>query len=139
MPSSRKQWATREDFGVTQTILAGTPGRMGNCLQAAVATVLDLPIDAVPHFVELDESWSEALAAFANRHGYATVWTVGERRVPHLGLAFGPTVRGADIVHAVAVVDGRFWDPHPSRAGLTSVTTYVAWKPIADLGVGDQP
>lgn len=124
--------------GVTQTIFADTPGRMGNCLQAAVATILGLPLNHVPHFVELDESWSEALAAFANRHGYATVWTDGERKTPTTGLAFGPTTRNRDIVHAVAVIDGQVWDPHPSRAGLTSVTTYVEWKPIAELGVGDQ-
>ncbi|MGB3443968.1 MAG: hypothetical protein WBA97_34970 [Actinophytocola sp.] len=124
--------------GVTQTILAGTPGRQGNCLQAAVATILNLPLDDVPHFVELDESWSEALAAFATRHGYATVWTDGYHPAPHLGLAFGPTIRDADIVHAIAVHGQDYWDPHPSRAGLTSVTTYVAWQPLAGLRAGDQ-
>lgn len=118
--------------GVTQTILAGTPGRQGNCLQAAVATLLGLPLDDAPHFAEID-SWSQALADFAHMSGYATVWTDGERRPPALGLAFGPTVRSADITHAVAVINGRIWDPHPSRAGLTAVTTYVAWKPLADL------
>lgn len=123
--------------GVTQTILAGTPGRQGNCLQAAVATLLGLPLDEVPHFVELDESWSEALADFAQWHGYATVWTDGHGPAPTLGLAFGPTVRDKDIVHAVALVDGRIWDPHPTRAGLTSVSTYVAWKSHADRAAGE--
>jgi len=125
--------------GVTQTILAGTPGRQGNCLQAAVATILGLPLDDVPHFVELD-NWSQALADFAHLNGYATIWTDGDSRLPTLGLAFGPTVRSADITHAIAIVGGQFWDPHPSRDGLTAVSTYVAWVPLADLaGVGEQP
>jgi hypothetical protein len=120
--------------GVTQTILVGDPsGRLGNCLQAAVATILTLSLDEVPHFAEHD-NWAQALVDFAHEHGYATVWTDGENRIPQLGLAFGPTVRSADIVHAVAVVGGQFWDPHPSRAGLTAVTTYVRWTPLADLG-----
>lgn len=120
--------------GVTQTILAGTPGRMGNCLQAAVATLLGLPLDAVPHFVELDESWSEALAEFARQHGYATVWTDGLYPPPDFGLAFGPTVRSTDVVHAVAIVDGHVWDPHPSRAGLTTASTYIAWHSTPGVG-----
>lgn len=122
--------------GVTQTILAGTPGRQGNCLQAAVATLLGLPLYEVPHFVELDESWSEALAAYAHHHGYATVWTDGYHPAPEFGLAFGPTVRSTDTVHAITVHGGQHWDPHPSRAGLTAVSTYVAWV-RTDLGVGD--
>ncbi len=38
---------------VDQTILASDPKRLGNCLSACVATFLDLPLDEVPHFVEL--------------------------------------------------------------------------------------
>lgn len=125
--------------GVTQTILAGTPGRQGNCLQAAVATILELPLDDVPHFAELDKSWSEALAEFAHLHGYAIEWTDGYWPAPKLGLAFGTTVRSADITHAIAVVDHMFWDPHPSRAGLVSVQTYVGWKPLADLATISPP
>lgn len=120
--------------GVTQTIFAGDPsGRMGNCLQAAVATLLGLPLDDVPHFAESSE-WASDLASFAFQSGYATVWRGGGAPAPNNGLAFGPTIRSADIAHAVAILDGQVWDPHPSRAGLTSVSTYVDWLPAVEGG-----
>lgn len=115
--------------GVTQTILAGQiRGRLGNCLQAAVATILELELDEVPHFAESAGDWVADLVAFAHEHGYRIRWTHGGHAAPELGLAFGPTVRSRDIIHSVAIRDGRMWDPHPSRAGLTSVTTYVPWE-----------
>lgn len=121
----------RTEAGVTQTILAGEiPGRQGNCLQAAIATILVLPLDDVPHFAESAGDWVEDMVTFGRRHDYRIVWRGADGPVPDLGLAFGPTVRSADITHAVAVMDGRIWDPHPSRAGLTAVSTYVDWLPI---------
>lgn len=118
--------------GVTQTIFAGDPsGRMGNCLQAAVATLLGLPLDDVPHFAESTADWVEDMVWFARSNGFAIVWR-GGGEPPQFGLAFGPTVRSADIKHAVAVVNGEVWDPHPSRAGLTQATTYVAWVPSVE-------
>lgn len=113
--------------GVTQTILAGDPsGRLGNCLQAAVATLLSLPLDQVPHFAECPWDWVKEMVDFAREHGHQIVWrTTGDR--PSFGLVFGPSIRGTDVTHAVAVVDSQEWDPHPSRAGLTAESTYVDW------------
>ena len=122
--------------GVTQTILAGTPGRQGNCIQAAVATLLSLPLDEVPHFAESDGDWVEDMVAFARKHGHSIVWRHGGPPAPAQGLAFGPTIRSADITHAVAIVDAEVWDPHPSRAGLTSVSTYVDWVPAGEVSDG---
>jgi hypothetical protein len=111
---------------VTQTILAGNPdGVPGNCLQAAVASLLDLDLDAVPHFVVHDD-WLERLRDFAQVRGYRIVYTP-PAEPPVFGLAVGPSIRG--VIHAVAFVDGEMWDPHPSRAGLVSVSNYIAWLP----------
>lgn len=121
---------------VTQTILAGDPdGRLGNCLQAAVASLLELNLDDVPHLAEADD-WIEAVAGFARLRGFDTVWRGGGAPAPVRGLAFGPTVRSAELLHAVAIVDGRIWDPHPSRVGLTSVSTYVDWVPCGEVSRG---
>lgn len=123
---------------VTQTILAGQiPGRQGNCLQAAIASLLGLPLDDVPHFAESTGDWVEDMVAFAGVHGFNIVWRGNIGPAPKCGLAFGPTVRSADITHAVAIVDGEIWDPHPSRAGLTSVSTYVDWVPAGRGGNDD--
>lgn len=117
--------------GVTQTILAGTPGRQGNCLQAAVATLLGLPLDDVPHFVESPGDWVQDMVTFAREHGYRLEWRTKDEPIT-FGLLFGPTVRSADLHHAVAVINGEVWDPHPSRAGLTATTTYIRFVPIVE-------
>lgn len=107
---------------ITQTILTDDPqGRQGNCLQAAVASLFDLELDQVPHFVREPGSgdWLGRLCA----------WAIGRRMFVRYrptvdgvvrGIACGQTERGT--YHANVVKDGRVvWDPHPSRAGLLSV------------------
>lgn len=49
---------------VDQTILHDPQtGAIGNCMQAAIASLLDLPLDAVPHFAALSEEPAEVGAA----------------------------------------------------------------------------
>lgn len=93
---------------VTQTITVGDgSGRIGNYLQAAVASLLELDLDEVPHFAEHDD-WLERMVA---DHGYQVVYR------PHpvaFGLAFGRSPRG--VAHAVVCIDGVLvWDPAPVR------------------------
>jgi hypothetical protein len=109
---------------ITQTILVGDiPGVPGNCLQAAVASLLDLDLDAVPHFA-LHEDWLERLVEFGNARGRHVLC---RSKPVAFGLAFGPSPRG--VQHAVVCLDGEIaWDPHPSREGLSSVSTYVDWS-----------
>lgn len=115
---------------VTQTILLGDPnGRPGNCLQAAVASLLGLELDAVPHFVESTGDWFEDMVTFARGHGYGITDHGPDHEPPAFGLAFGFTNR-SDERHAVVYRDGEMaWDPHPSRDGLTTVRTYVDFEP----------
>lgn len=117
---------------VTQTILLGNPdGRPGNCLQAAVASLLDLDLQAVPHFAESTRDWFEDIATFARDHGYDLTQHGPGHEPPVFGLAFGFTNRSSER-HAVVYRDGvMVWDPHPSRDGLTSVRTYVDFDRIA--------
>ncbi|MFI8535345.1 hypothetical protein ACIGMX_34510 [Streptomyces aquilus] len=113
---------------VSQTILHGDPsGRPGNCLQAAVASLLELPLDEVPHFVEYDD-WQERLAEFCTAYGYRPVMRPPGTDVAY-GMAWGPSERG--VRHAVVWADGAMvWDPHPSRAGLELVTELIAFEEL---------
>lgn len=111
---------------VTQTIMVGDgSGLPGNCLQAAVASLVGHDLEAVPHFA-LYPDWFDRLVQYGRPLGYSL-----ELRSPHsgsaplFGLLFGPSPRG--VTHAVAVEGDVIWDPHPSRDGLTSVSEYVAW------------
>lgn len=110
----------------------------GNCTQAAVATLLGLELDDVPHFVELTlgdprpGAWWEVFRTWSvDRFGIGWVslepddarliaWEVDPTEMLILG--GGTTPRGHK--HSV-VIDGNLelvWDPNPGGNGLTALT-----------------
>ncbi len=123
----------------------------GNCTQAAVASILELPLDAVPHFLLFLGAWDSALVAFLRqRDPHLEVWTsreewaVGwrEREVtvhpldeaPSSGLflASGPSPRG-DWLHLVvwdAAEQTTAWDPHPEAGGLAGAPVEL-WRIVS--------
>jgi hypothetical protein len=111
---------------VTQTILHDDPqGRIGNCLQAAVASLLDLPLDDVPHFAEHGD-WLERLVAWAADRNWLVRHARPDVAVP-FGIACGPSPRG--VQHAVVMRAGTVpWDPHPSREGLVKVGMILSFE-----------
>lgn len=57
---------------VQQTILSGP---RSNCLQAAVASILERPIDAVPNFNEVQEGdWYWAFVKWLEAQGFALIF-----------------------------------------------------------------
>lgn len=128
---------------VEQNIFAGDPdGRMGNCLQAAVASMIGKTLDEVPHFVEpstveLDSGWWLMLIGYLYIQGYELVQVnagelvaeavAGQAR-PGIFLVAGRSPRG---VQHVVVWDGdRQLDPHPSGDGLINVSEAHQLVPI---------
>ena len=137
---------------VLQTILADptrndghdAEGRPGNCYQAAIASVLELPLDDVPHFATFDRDWFKQSAPWFRQRGMirsfyreqalkdlswplhlapgADFW--GDR-VSHIvgALGAGPSPRGP--FRHVVVLDPNtgdmIHDPHPSGAGVTEI------------------
>ena len=137
---------------VHQTILADPArndghdanGQPGNCYQAAIASVLELPLDEVPHFATFARDWFEQSAPWFRQRGMirsfyheqalkdlswplylapgADFW--GER-VSHIvaALGAGPSPRGP--FRHVVVLDpdsgAMIHDPHPSGAGVVEV------------------
>lgn len=99
----------------TQTVV---DKERGNCLQAAVASFLGLPLDDVPHFV-LHKDWEARFLRFMREKQKPVRLTTCTDQAS--GIAVGPTVRGT--FHAVVMLDGAMvWDPHPSRTGLLRVS-----------------
>lgn len=117
----------------TQTILAGrSDGVYGNCLQTAVAAALDLPIEAVPHFVQF-EFWRSALQLWARGaqltldHYFGP--TLDDRPSDALLIAAGKSPRGS--AHVVLWRgDAMVHDVHPDRTGLVGEPTefYHLWR-----------
>jgi hypothetical protein len=118
-----------------QTIMAGgdVPG---NCFQAALAGVLGVSINAVPHFPLLGvHHWMNCVVAWLEvEHGLIVNTSPDPSlgKVRKLHIINGQSPRGyshavigdtdsGDMVH----------DPHPSRAGLTFVNSrfYFHQKP----------
>ena len=119
---------------VDQTIL-GEPH--GNCLQACVASILELALDDVPNFMEY-EDWDGEFVKFMAGFGLEPVefnvaagWTPGGYHC-----ALGETSRG--ILHSVVAHGGEVvHDPHPSKNGLHTVTAWMVF--VATLEDGRAP
>ena len=108
-------------------------GIFGDCLRACVASLLDLPAESVPHFLQAafkDRRMDEVLIYIADflkplGLGYLAI-NMPTRGLVHAWpwydcyhIMTGPTERGTH--HAVVGYDGEMvHDPHPSRAGLLS-------------------
>lgn len=115
---------------VTQTILYNPEDQtvQGNCLQAAVASLLDLPLEAVPHFSQFFW-WPHAMQLWARGRDLRMT---GERTtvIPQRRCIIGGrSVRGVE--HVVIGEHGRIvWDPHPSRAGLVTIRDATWFEPV---------
>jgi len=102
------------------------PGdQRGDCLRAAVASLMELPLEAVPHFVSLpSEQWWDAIEAFFRDRGLLIVWQpLGGNVGGWLPLGIDMMVTGksprGDWNHVVIMRDWTLvHDPHPSGDGL---------------------
>ncbi len=105
----------------------------GNCWQTAVACILEVDPAELPDQVALEgagKQYTNRLNAYLGQHHglmYSELedyqWLGIMPREPGWHLIIGPTIRTTETHRIHHVVVGRFgeefWDPHPSRAGLT--------------------
>ena len=119
---------------VTQTILAtdeiGPRAVYGNCWQAAIASMLKLPLDAVPHFSQF--TWAgPALELWLRGRGLTYRHEITNVIPDRLCLVNGHSPRG--YLHSTVGFGGQVvWDPHPSHAGLVDVTEIEWFEPWPD-------
>ena len=96
-------------------------------MQAAVVSLLGLPLSEVPHFAESNDvttTW-EAFYDFFEERGYLCLLQTVKYSLDCAYLASGISDRG--VSHMVVMCGGQLLhDPHPSRGGIKSVDhTYV--------------
>jgi hypothetical protein len=124
-------------------------GVFGDCHRAAIACVLDMEPEQVPHFAELafaaeqrgeQYDWREDVERFLNAHGLtqadvqfggATIdelFDYMEYRNPKIRyLLGGMSPRGTH--HTVICVGNTFeWDPHPSDGFLVGPMEHGFWE-----------
>lgn len=131
----------------------------GNCFAACLASLLGVPLAAVPNFALAgEEGWWRELQAWLSPRGWyaldmkwggideevpAGVWSSGYVAPGSLLIASGAAARG--LRHCVlvrAAEDGpeTLHDPHPSRAGLLRITHLTVLVPLDPaMGSDGQP
>lgn len=132
---------------VDQTIFVTDTARKGNCVAACVATFLDLPLNAVPHFIEFGIAygdsddvgaasagnawWAMQLGFMAGRGWWPVeLGSVTDGEAGEILFVAGNSPRG--VMHQVLYRDGRLWhDPHPSRDGITDIAEVLAFRPLS--------
>jgi hypothetical protein len=95
-------------------------GRIGNCFSACLASLLDISIEKVPPFEELQENRRrelQVLAFFVRLHGFVFVDRY-RKQPPHDGqhyIAAMITPLSENIVHCVIMRDGKVvHNPNPN-------------------------
>lgn len=118
---------------------------IGDCLRACTASLLDLSLKDVPHFLKIYpgappngmpyfyERWLQYMRS--HKQEPMDVWGPFEKTPKFLGfyMAAGPAARdhGVDGQHVVIMRDGElFHDPHPSRNGLKEVQAIWLFRDI---------
>lgn len=136
-------------------------GTVGNCYQCCLASLLELPLEKVPHFYKFaPRAYAEdMIRAWLSTQGLGLlaldVGTLPNFKDGYIGdgpmpqgfcILSGPGPRKKtqpdgtekNIIHAVVGLAGRIiHDPHPSRAGLISIDTVeflIALHPERLLG-----
>jgi hypothetical protein len=112
---------------VDQQYLQGNPqGISGDCVRACVASILDMPLTDVPHFVQLHgERWADAFVEWCEAMGFHVDWQFGFIATDEPAMLAGPSPRVGR--HAVVIQHGKIiHDPHPSRLGLLD-GRYITW------------
>ena len=118
---------------VTQTEV-GVENPRANCLMAAAASILEVPLESLPDIYELEQGgldWWKALRDALEPHRLVPLcWNVSPPEWPAIkppgySIACGISPRTEKHSHAVVALDGEIvFDPHPSRDGLVGPPTF---------------
>ena len=102
----------------------------GNCFTACIASILELPIDKVPNFMEDKNHWYIAAYQWLYDKGYELKHKKLEdgETLPGYWISSGKSYRFPDQHHAVVYYKKEMaHDPHPSRDGLDGTPVYGYW------------
>lgn len=112
----------------------------GNCFQACVASVFDLPLEGVPNFcIDFRDAWFDALNTWLRERGMFAVF-LKDVDVEFLRRYYGGALmlvggRNSRGMHEVVYRGGEMvHDPHPSRVGIDTVEDVIIFG-VLDPGV----
>ena len=107
-------------------------------MNAAFASILEIPIEDIPHFEDMSETkWYPSLLNWLKSLNFSLLTWEEERYLLGYFIANGPSSRGfghSVIYKSIEMVH----DPHPSRDGsekITSVWALLPFDPIRNYYV----
>lgn len=126
---------------VKQLIYNQGSNGVGDCLRACVASILEIPIETVPNFIEYEKGGNEYLDVmneFLRKYRLKSLnlsyqnWDDPQNwKPPGYHMIYGYSERG--IKHAVVGYQGQVvFDPHPDETGLVEIDSYTIF--VASLG-----
>ncbi len=133
MSEARRYAGDRVVIPVTQTLLSPPDG---NCFAACVASILELPIDAVPNYHSDDwfECWQEWLYPYnlaLDIWTHNPEWTERERRwwTPRGYAILSTRPPGCGWEHCTVALDGKpVWNPMPGYGKrIGDIGKWVDW------------
>ncbi len=100
-------------------------GVNANCLRACIASILEIDLDSMPPFEDLDQEWMFRLRRWMKVFNSKAVIKKEPSNPPRgFSIAAGPTNRSL-VTHYVVAFNGHvIHDPHPSNDGLTRIDSY---------------
>lgn len=130
---------------IDQTKLSAQDGSVrGNCLRACLASILEIDIDSIPFFEDMDREWHTPFFDFLDDNnlefegtGYFGVGRPDKMKefMEYEGIDGYVIVGGKSPRtwvkggHAVVYKDGKLiHDPHPSRDGILEMEDYFMIK-----------
>lgn len=115
---------------VDQEYLHNKDGAVGDCFRACIASILEVPIAAVPHFALLGSRWHRVAEAYLSALGRQLLWETGDPPKGVWAIVTVQSPRNPDVKHSVIYRDGVLvHDPHPSKAGGEPVGNYFVLDP----------
>lgn len=105
-------------------------GHKGNCLQACIASLLELPLSGVPHFVEHEGGdWFEEMNKWlVAREGLYAVNLDESTFHPPPGYAILNGLSERGVMHSVIIRNGKLvHDPYPGGTGLAEEKFYTVF------------
>lgn len=112
----------------THTEVMGNPP--GNCMQAAVASFLNLPLEAVPDFIKRPDA-NAYMRAFMRTYGFRVVERPVDFVPPGYYFQTGTSVWGHEHI-VVCRSGGLVHDPNPHGSGLMKADAVLWPRPLDD-------
>jgi len=111
-------------------------GERGNCWQAAVASVLELPLEEVPDIQEYDEKlvWFDKFREWLGQYGLSAIGLSVEGNLTiqgyHLIECKSTTLKNGELHVVVGLNEKVVHDPNPNAITLGKVVDYIIFTAL---------